>query len=107
MAAAVTIGPVFSLMPENMTSGMVFWAGAVTKEATTTSSSEMAKAKTAPVRTPGRMIGSMTRRKAVTGEAPSDAAARQRLLSKPCKAESTLMTTKGRPSMVCRKMAAQ
>ena len=66
----------------------------------TNSSSEVAKANTAPAATPGQMRGSSTRRNAIAGGAPSEAAARSRLASKVARLASTLTTTNGTATTV-------
>ena len=75
------VGLIWSRMPENICTGKVRCSAAVRKRATTTSSKEVAKAKIAPEITPGRIIGSVTRKKAEAPEAPRLWAARVRLVS--------------------------
>ena len=60
VAAAVIVRLMLSLMPENIWRGSVRWPGPAISSATTTSSNDAAKAKTAPDSTPGRISGSVT-----------------------------------------------
>ncbi len=66
--------------------------------AITTSSSEVAKANTAPAATPGAICGRHTRKNARSGPAPQAEAARSCTGSNPSSAASTVTTTKGTPS---------
>ncbi|MNL73508.1 hypothetical protein D3C87_1989770 [compost metagenome] len=61
----------------------------------------MANANSAPEITPGAISGSVTRRNAVSGDAPRLAAARTRLWLKPCNVADTVMITNGTPSTAC------
>ena len=65
------------------------------KSAVTTSSNETAKAKIAPVTTPGRIRGRVTRRKVTNGSAPRLSAARIKLASNRESVADTVTTTNG------------
>ena len=61
-------------------------------------------ANSAPEITPGRINGTMMRKKVSAGDAPRVAAARMRLWSKPTRVAVTVMTTNGVPSAACARM---
>ncbi|MOA46122.1 hypothetical protein D3C78_1685990 [compost metagenome] len=88
-------------MPLNICRGKVACSGPARNSVTTTSSNEVAKANSAPEITPGAISGKVTRRNAVSGEAPRLAAARTRLWLNPCKVADTVMITNGTPSTAC------
>ena len=94
-------GLTYSRTPLKICRGKVRCSGAAMNRVTTISSNEVAKANRPPEATPGKMIGSMTLRNAVSGGAPSEAAARARLVSKPSSVASTVMTTNGTDKAVC------
>lgn len=93
-------GLIFSRMLENICRASVRWFGPATKSVSTTSSSEVAKASTAPESTPGMASGKVTRRKTVAGAAPRLCAASSTRLSMPESAPVTLTTTKGTATTV-------
>jgi hypothetical protein len=105
VATAAIAGLTYSRTPEKIWRGSVRWSGPATKSVTTSSSSEVAKANKAPEATPGKMIGSITRRNAVQGEAPRLEAARNRFWSNPSSVTSTVMTTKGTASTACARIS--
>ena len=94
-AAAAMAGLMFSRMVENICRASVRWFGPATNSVSTTSSSEVAKASTAPDSTPGMASGRVTRRNTVSGEAPRLSAASSTRRSMPASAPVTLTTTKG------------
>ena len=61
-------------------------------------------ANSAPEITPGKISGTITRKKVRCGEAPSVAAARTKLWSKPTSVAVTVITTKGVPSAAWARM---
>ncbi len=94
-AAAATAGLMFSRMLANICRASVRWLGPATNSVITTSSSEVAKANTAPEITPGMASGKVMRRKTVAGLAPRLDAARSTELSMPPSEAVTLTTTNG------------
>ncbi len=76
VATAISSGEIVSRRLEYISRGSLRWFGPVAKSATTTSSKEAAKAKSAPDAKDGAIEGTVTRRNAVHGRAPHDAAAR-------------------------------
>ena len=99
VATAAMLGLMFSRMPENICKGKVRCDGLDKNSVTTTSSNEVANANSPPEITPGAISGRITLKNTVSGGAPRLAAARLRLLSKPCNVALTVMTTNGTPSM--------
>jgi len=78
----------------------VRWFGPATNSVSTTSSNDVAKAKTAPDTIPGSASGKVTCFSILTGAAPRLAAACSNRRSIPCNTARTLTTTKGTATTV-------
>ena len=91
VAAAMIVGLIWSRMPENICTGSVRCSAAVRNSATTTSSNEVTKAKSAPEIMPGRISGITTLKNTVCGGAPQEAPARISVLSKLDKVAVTVL----------------
>ena len=100
MATAATVGSTTCRTCSHISTGSVRNRAEVRKIATTTSSHEVTKAKIAPARTPGRMIGSVIRVNVRRGSAPRFAAASSRLRSIVRRLADTLTITNGSASAV-------
>ena len=98
---AAIVGSRKSRSVDQICTGSVLTSGLVRKIATTTSSSEVAKANSAPATTPGRISGNVTRRKTANGPAPRFAAARSTSASTVSRLALTVATTNGIASAAC------
>ena len=93
--ATAATGVISTRMTSHILTGSVLAPTPARKMEMTISSNEVMKANTAPPTTPGRIRGRVTVRNACQGDAPSPAAARGSIGSRPWRDTPTFSTTNG------------